>query len=84
MTKMIVAGVLGVVWRLFGACLEGVWRFEEGVCGVSGRWLEGIWGCLRDVWRLSLGCPTNTTNLGSVILVEIVNFCQNYQIWSEL
>ena len=52
MTKMIVAGVLGVVWRLFGACLEGVlrvsgslsslegvWGFEEGVCVVSGRCL---------------------------------------------
>ena len=62
---MILAGVLGVVCRLFGACLEGVWRvsgfqllegvwgFEEGVCGVSGRCLEGVWGCLRDVWRLS-------------------------------
>ena len=51
--NMILAGVLGVVCRLFGACLEGVWGFEEGVCGVSGRCLEGVWGCLRDVWRLS-------------------------------
>ena len=50
---MILAGVLGVVCRLFGACLEGVWGFEEGVCGVSGRCLEDVWGCLRDVWRLS-------------------------------
>ena len=72
------------VWKVSGECLEGVLGFEEGVCGVSGRCLEGAWGCLRDVWRLSLGCPTNTTNLGNVIIVEIVNFCQNYQIRSEL
>ena len=50
---MIVADVLGVVWRLFGVCLEGVWGFQEGVCGVSCRCVEGIWGCLRDVLRLS-------------------------------
>ena len=36
---MIVAGVLGVVWRLFSVCLEGFWR-------VSG--LEGVWS-LRKV-----------------------------------
>ena len=47
---MIVAGVLGVVWRLFGVCLEGFWW-------VSG--LEGVWGlrkvsvgCLVGVWRV--------------------------------
>ena len=41
------------VWKVSAGCLKDVWGFEEGVCGVSGRCLEGVWGCLRDVWRLS-------------------------------
>ena len=50
---MIVDGVLGVVWRLFGACLEGVWRVSGGFRKVSVGCLVGVWGCLRDVWRFS-------------------------------
>ena len=51
-------GCLEVVWCVSGRFLEGVSTgrclgFEEGVCGVSGRCLEGVWGCMRDVWRLS-------------------------------
>ena len=50
---MIVVGVLGVVWRLFGACLEGVWRVSGGFRKVSVGCLVGVWGCLRDVLRFS-------------------------------
>ena len=51
MTKMIVAGVLGVVWRLFGACLEGVggcleaclvWKVSGGLRKVSVWCLVGV------------------------------------------
>ena len=45
---MILAGVLGVVCRLFGACLEGVWKVSGGLRKVSVE-------CLLGVWRVSGG-----------------------------
>ena len=58
---MIVAGVLGVVWRLFGVCLEGFWWVSglEGVWGlrkVSVGCLVGVWRVFGGVWGMSGGC----------------------------
>ena len=74
--------VLEGLWKLYGRCLQHVWKvsgtYLEGVRAKFGRHLEGIWKASEGLWKISVWCleglleyhPVSVGDFGIFLIIQ--------------